>query len=64
MARAQPLIPVVCDPNRWIGGLGWSWWVDEEEEGGGLGAASVSTLNDSLGQPLLHMLSGEREARM
>lgn len=27
-------------------------------------AASVPTLNDSLGQPLLHMLSGEREARM
>lgn len=35
-----------------------------EGRGGGLGAASVSTLNDSLGQPLLHMLSGEREARM
>jgi len=35
--------------------------------GGGRGreeAASVPTLNDSLGQPLLHMLPGEREARM
>lgn len=29
----------------------------------GGGAASVPTLNDSLGQPLAHMLSGEREAR-
>lgn len=26
--------------------------------------ASVPTFNDSLGQPLLHMLSGEREAHM
>lgn len=31
---------------------------------GGEEAASVPTLNDSLGQPLPHMLSGEREARM
>lgn len=30
---------------------------------GGGGAASVPTPNDSLGQPLPHMLSGEREAR-
>lgn len=36
----------------------------KRRRGGGLGAASVSTLNDSLGQPPLHMLSGEREARM
>lgn len=28
----------------------------------GRGAASVPALNDSLGQPLSHMLSGEREA--
>lgn len=34
------------------GGCGW----------GGGGAASVPALNDSLGQPLPHMLSGEREA--
>lgn len=40
---------------------------EEVEEDGGEGreeAASVPTLNDSLGQSLPHMLSGEREARM
>lgn len=40
-------------------------WTREEVEGEGREeAASVPTLNDSLGQPLPHMLSGEREARM
>lgn len=73
MARAQPLIPLVCDLNRWIGGKGWSWRVDGEggrgggRGGGGRGEKRLHlspTLNDSLGQPLPHMLSGEREARM
>ena len=68
MARAQPLIPLVCDLNRWIGGKGWLWLGgrrggDREGEGREE-AASVPTLNVSLGQPLPHMLSGEREARM
>lgn len=44
------------------GRRGWEGEGEEGRERGGV--ASVPTLNDSLGQPLLHMLSGEREARM
>lgn len=36
---------------------------ESEGEGSEVGA-SVPTLNDSLGQPLLHMLSGASKARM
>lgn len=48
------------------GGRGGGGGEGEGEEGGEgrEEVASVPTLNDSQGQPLPHMLSGEREARM
>lgn len=67
MARAQLLIPWSVTQTGGsegkAGGGGWGegeglCWEGREE------ATSVPVLNDSLGQPPLHMLLGEREAGM